>query len=353
MISILVAVLLGAAYVLAVLKVEGLPEIAGLLAAGTVALAAAAWLGLLDRLAAAMARHRVLGGLALVMAGIGIVAGCHTDHFALIVVASMLALATGVVGIERHVAGAGVPDMGGAALQALGAYVAGGAIFGLGIGHAAGLGLAAVAGGLAALPLLTLTRERALHGALATLALGLAVERALKAGPVLGFEAGIKLPPLSLLGLDLGFGFEVGPYQVSPYAAHALLGLGLLVLALGLAALAGTSRTAQLAAGGVALGLSGALQAVTASFVGAEMFGVVESLVLISLAVIGGLGNVTGVVVVALFAGLLLGKLQILQELRAPLALLVLLLMLWLRPQGLAATWQTGGRGPVQSLRDD
>jgi len=333
-IAVLGAIAVGAAYVVAVLKSSAILQGIGLLGGGMVGLALLAWIGALDVLAATIARYRTLAVASFAIAVTVVIAVCHTDHFALITLASMLILGLGVIGVERHVV-TGVPNLGGAAIAAIGGYAAAGAVVTLGTGHAGGLAIAGALSALSALPLVLLTRDRALHGALATLALGLTVERLLKAGSLLGFDAGIKLPPLSFAGFDVGFGIEIGPYQVSQYAVHAFVALVVLVFVLALVAVAGVRRWAQFAVGGLALGVAGALQVYLTGFVGPDMFGVTESLVLISLGVIGGLGSLSSSLLVALFAGLLIGKVQLLQELRAPIVLVFLLVMVVLRPQGL------------------
>jgi ABC-type branched-subunit amino acid transport system permease subunit len=87
--------------------------------------------------------------------------------------------------------------------------------------------------------------------------------------------------------------------------------------------------------GNLLAGASGALYAMMVGFIAPNNFTFGDSLILVSIIVLGGIGNVWGVVAAAAFVVVLPEKFQIIQEYRFLLYAALVMLILLYRPQGL------------------
>jgi len=192
------------------------------------------------------------------------------------------------------------------------------------------------------------------------------------------------IAPLEIAGHSLARGLSIGPVQLGPLVQHYLffLALALLLLLISIRlqhsrigrawmairedeiaakAMGIPTRNIKLLAfaigasfGGVAGGLFSALQ----GFVSPESFGLMESIVILAMVVLGGMGNVSGVVLGAVLLYAIPETLRHVAEplqlwlfgveLVAPEALRMLLfgssmvLIMLLRPNGLLAARRTG-----------
>jgi ABC-type branched-subunit amino acid transport system permease subunit len=158
------------------------------------------------------------------------------------------------------------------------------------------------------------------------------------------------VPTLALAGIDLGVG---APF----YLAVLVIVLGSLVVVKAIttsrfgltmeairddevAAISSGIRPAGpkvqfFAIGSALAGLSGALLAYNFGYVGSGSFDVSESLLIFQMAVIGGLGRISGSVVGAFIIILLPELLRPLQDYRLLLAGLVIVILMAVRPEGL------------------
>jgi len=82
-------------------------------------------------------------------------------------------------------------------------------------------------------------------------------------------------------------------------------------------------------------GMAGAVYAMMSGFIAPNNFTFGDSLILVSIVILGGLGNPLGVIVAALLLLVLPEKLQVIQEYRFLLYALLVILILLFRPQGL------------------
>ncbi len=105
-----------------------------------------------------------------------------------------------------------------------------------------------------------------------------------------------------------------------------------------------------LSAGAAALG--GALFAPLAGFISPENFGLLQSILFLLLTIVGGVGTVTGPAVGALIVAGLPELLSALADWRLMIFGLALLLILRLRPEGLAAFWERDGSLPMAAAAD-
>ena len=311
--------------------------------------------------ATARVRSRVLelplpGWLAL-LAALMILPSLGVSSYVLQVGTACLVFAMLSVSLTLLSGSAGVVSIGHAALFGVGAYAAGLATLRLGLPAEPTILLAALvtalAGMLVSIPTLKLSGHTV---ALATLAIGqvgyllflnwIAVTR----GPM-GLP-GVPRPPLMLLG----------NLQMGSLAAQFRLGLVLLALVLIIATVFLTSpigrawrairedRPAAHGAGipvirylvlvfgvsGFCAGIAGAQFAFLQSFVSPDSFILETSIILISMAVLGGLGNLTGAVLGGVLLALLPEVLRGAEDFRMIAYGVVLLVLLRLRPQGLA-----------------
>jgi ABC-type branched-subunit amino acid transport system permease subunit len=87
--------------------------------------------------------------------------------------------------------------------------------------------------------------------------------------------------------------------------------------------------------GNVLAGIAGAAYAQMTGFVAPQSYTLADSLILVSIVILGGLGNAAGVLPAAALVLVLPEKLQVIQEYRFLLFSLFVILVLLFRPQGL------------------
>lgn len=299
---------------------------------------------------------------ALALALVALALLLRDDAFSLFLLARVLVISLACLGLHLQFGAAGVVNFAGAAFFGIGGYAA--AVLGRapavpGVALLLGGGVAAaLIGSLLILPVL---RTRGHYAALVTIAFGILFRTFLEVNDALGGPQGLKLPGLGLLGFQLGDDLAVGPLEGSfllkyVLAALALLALGYwLVLRLersfvGLALDAvrldetasgafglDVARWKVLAftLGNFVLGVAGALSAHVVGFIAPNNFTFGESLVFVSIILLGGIGNAASVPLAAAIVVLLPEKLQILQEYRYLLYALLVMAVLLFRPAGL------------------
>jgi ABC-type branched-subunit amino acid transport system permease subunit len=82
-------------------------------------------------------------------------------------------------------------------------------------------------------------------------------------------------------------------------------------------------------------GLAGAIYAFNVGFIAPENFGFMLSVIVVTMVIIGGMGNVTGVIFGAVIMTLIPEKFQVIQSYRLWLFALIIIIMLLARPKGL------------------
>lgn len=319
--------------------------------------------GFATRAAASLQDHETLARSVAVVATIVLVACLHDRHFPLLLLATVLLQVLACLGLTLQFGYAGVVNFAAAAFAGIGAYTA--AVAGVRAG-VPGLLLPLLGGAASALVgcvlLLPLLRTRGHYAALITIAFGLLFRTGLEVNDLLGGPQGLKVPGLVVAGFDFNRnidlpGDDVLSYYVW-YALAALLlaaGAGILVrrlerswigLALDAVRLDETAarvfgihparwRIFAFLAGNLLVGTAGALQAMMTGFVAPTNFGFADSLVFVSVLILGGLGNPAGLLPAAVLVVVLPEKLQAIQEYRVLLFALVVMLLLRFRPGGL------------------
>jgi len=218
--------------------------------------------------------------------------------------------------------------------------------------------IAAAIGSLLILPVL---RTRGHYAALVTIAFGILFKTFLEVNEVLGGPQGLKVSGLDLFGWQFNDNIQIGSLEISFYANYVLLGLILFVLAfsvtrrlerswMGLAldavrldeiaaAVFGISparwKILAFTLGNFLAGVAGAAFAMLLGFIAPNNFTLGDSLIMVSIVILGGLGNPWGVPLAAAIVIVLPEKLQVLQEYRYLLYAALVIVTLLVRPQGL------------------
>ncbi len=335
--------------------------------AGTLALGALVWWaghrsGMLAQTVAFSDRHPRLARAVVAVAVLALLAIFHIEHYALLMIATVLLYASACIGINIQTGLTGLANFAGAAFFACGGYTLAVLARHTALPHL----LVIVAGGLVAaiigaILLLPVLRTRGYYSALVTIAFGILCSAFLQVNEHLGGAQGLQVPPLSVLGWDMGSGFEVGGLEVSFYFAYGLLALAVFLLASLIAhaiewSAIGVSldatRSDELVSstfginllrwkvtafllGNFLIGISGAVYAGLTSFVSPAGATFEQSLLLISIVILGGMGNSWGALIAAALVILLPEKLQSLQEYRVLIFSVFVVAILLFRPKGL------------------
>lgn len=358
---VVVAVVLSVAALTAFVWIENQGVLAGLLI-----LLAAIWF--------IAVRFRALEGLALsaeahphtlrataCSAAILAILVLHDDNFGLLMLATVLLYGTVCVGLTIQMGYAGLSNFCAAAFLGVGAYTAAAlnwvpwlpdilVILGGGL-------VAVLVGSMLVLPVL---RTRGHYAALTTLAFGIMFGGFLDANQTLGGPQGLKLVGMKLFGWDFGRDIQIGGLVVSFYASYVLLALALFGTAMLVAGRLDRSwigiwldslrldetasavfginiglwKIVAFTAGNLLAGIAGAIYAKMLGFIAPNNFTLTDSLMMVSVVILGGIGNRWGVLPATVIVVLLPEKLQFIQEYRLLLFALMVIVILMSSPAG-------------------
>src|SRR3954463_12436149 len=356
------AVALATAYLIALLAVEKQVLIIGLLALAIAAILAANWLGWLAPVSRSFAdREEPLAGLAIA-AAFAVAIFFHEDHFVLLLVTTVLLTTVATLGLNIQFGYAGVLNFAGASFFGIGAYTsavlnAHTALPHLAVVAIGGL-LAALIGSLLLMPVL---RTRGHYAAVVTIAFALLFKTFLEVNDVLGGPQGLQVPGMKILGWTFNDNLSIGKIALSFYMNYFVVSLLLLIAAfivvrrlerswigLNLDALRLDETAAScfgldivrwkitaFLIGNFLIGIAGALFGMVGSFVAPNNYTFADSLILVSILLLGGIGNPWGLIVATLIVVIVPEKLQTIQEYRFLLYALLVIGVLLFRPQGL------------------
>ena len=358
----LVALTSATVYLAALLAAERQAVIIALLAAGIAGIAGAAWLGLLERVSRSFAAHENAFGGYAVLAALAVAGVFHNNHFVLLLMVTVLLYSVATLGLNVQFGYAGVVNFAGASFFGIGAYTsavlnAQASIPPLVVIVIGGL-LAALVGSLLLLPVL---RTRGHYAAVVTIAFALLFKTFLEVNDVLGGPQGMQVKPMTLFGWSFNDGIEIGGVSASFYLNYFLLSLLLLSgafvlvqrlerswIGLNLDALrldetaAGCFglnvarwKVTAFLVGNFLIGIAGALFGMVGGFVAPNNYTFADSLILVSILLLGGIGNPWGLVVATIVVVVVPEKLQTLQEYRFLLYALMVIAVLLFRPEGL------------------
>ncbi|MGH6943696.1 MAG: ABC transporter permease subunit [Geminicoccaceae bacterium] len=350
------------AYAIAFLWLESEIALLVLVLGGALAVIVAGRLGWLERAGAELAHHPGLLNRGALLAVLIIAAVFYRDHFTLLMVATVLLYTLAALGLNIQFGYAGVLNFSGAAFFGIGAYTSAVLTMSTGVPHLlvllTGGAMAALIGSILIYPVL---RTRGHYAAVVTIAFVLLFKTFLEVNPVLGGAQGLQVANMNLFGLDFGEGLELGPLEASFLLNYVLLALVLTALGMLLvqrlerswigldmdairldevaSSCFGTDparwKITAFTLGNFLTGVAGALYAMMLAFIAPNNFTFPDSLVMVSIVLLGGIGNPWGAVVAAAIVIILPEKLQILQEYRFLLFASVVILIFLFRPGGL------------------
>src|SRR6478736_4495673 len=307
-----------------------------LLVIATSAVVLGARFGLVDRIRASIGGNERAFDIAAV-AGVLIVGlWFHEEHFIILMMTTALLLMVAALGLTIQFGYAGVVNFAGAAFLGIGCYTAGvvtkytalPSFLTLPLG---GL-MAAIIGSILILPVL---RTRGHYAALVTIAFGILFKVFLEVNDTLGGPQGIQVKPIVLFGWNFNSPIRIGDFTASFYFSYLLLALLLLVLSFAL--------VRRLERSWIGLSLDAIrLDEIASACYGLNLarwkvlaFTLGNFLILVSIILLGGLGNLWGVAVAAAFVVILPEKFQVIQEYRLVLYAALVILILLFRPEGL------------------
>jgi len=293
---------------------------------------------------------------------LALIALFHEAHFTLLMLCTVLLYVTACLGLTVQLGFAGVANFAAAAFFGMGAYATAVLTTHTALPHLLVIMLSGVVAALVGSLLITpVLRTRGHYAALVTIAFGILFKTFIEVNDVLGGPQGLQVPGLQFLGLDFNAGYSVLGYEVSFYVNYALASLLLcagtyaLVQALerswvGLAM--DTVRTDETAAatfglhiarwkivafmmGNFFAGVAGSVYGALTAFIAPNNFTFADSLLMLSIVILGGLGNALGLLPAAIIVLMLPEKLQFIQEYRFLLYALLVILILRFRPNGL------------------
>jgi ABC-type branched-subunit amino acid transport system permease subunit len=357
-----IALLTATVYLIGLLAAEKQPVIIALLAAGIAGVIAANWLKLLDPVSRSFADHEnALGGMAII-AAIAVAVIFHENHFILLLATTVLLTIVATLGLNIQFGYAGVLNFAGASFFGIGAYTSAVLNTHTAIPHLLVLligGLvAALIGSLLLMPVL---RTRGHYAAVVTIAFALLLKTFLEVNDILGGPQGLQVPGMKIFGWSLNDNIEIGKitlsFYVSYYAVALLLLVGAFILVrrlerswigLNLDALRLDETAAScfglnivrwkitaFLIGNFLIGIAGALFGMVGSFVAPNNYTFADSLILVSILLLGGIGNPWGLIVATIIVVLVPEKLQTIQEYRFLLYSLLVIAVLLFRPEGL------------------
>lgn len=306
------------------------------------------------------ARPRAATSL-VVLAVCAVAVALRDQPYPLLMLCTVLLFVVACVGLDIQIGHCGIVNFAGAAFFGTGAYTAA-VLAARGVPQlaviAAGGVVAALVGSLLILPVL---RTRGYYAALVTIAFGILFSTFLEVNDALGGPQGLKLHGIDLFGWKFNRDVTLGGATASFYVNYFVLSLALAVAAfvfarrverswLGLAFDAvrldeiaaatfgiGVARAKIVAftLGNLLCGIAGAVYAMMQGFIAPNNFTFGESLILVSIVILGGIGNPLGILPAALIIVVVPQKLQFIQEYRFLLYGVLVVLILLFRPEGL------------------
>lgn len=350
------------AYTWVFLHAESQLEVAVLLAAAIVLTVLGRKLGVTGRLESSAAARPGLARSLAVLGALALIAAFHNSHFVLLMFCAVLLFCTACLGLTVQFGFSGVANFAGAAFFGIGSYATAVMVAHTGIPHLLVVVIAgAIAAAIGSLLILPVLRTRGHYAALVTIAFGILFKTFIEVNDVLGGPQGLQVPGMKLLGFAFNDGIKLGGVELSFYVSYALLSLLVFAGAFALVSALERSwvglsmdvvRTDETAAatfglhiarwkviaftlGNFLAGIAGSLYGMVSGFVAPNNFTFADSLLMVSIVILGGLGNIVGLIPAAIIVLVLPEKLQFIQEYRFLLFAALVILILLFRPQGL------------------
>lgn len=299
----------------------------------------------------------------LALAGLGVIAVFFREnHYVLFMIATVMMYMVACLGLNIQLGFAGVINFSGASFFGVGCYTS--AVL---LSHtplpplvvvAAGGICAAVIGSLLILPVL---RTSGHYTALVTIAFALLFKTFLDVNDTFGGPQGLRVPSMHLFGWDFSNPIVVGDLELSFYLPYVAMCASFLALTFELtrrlerswiglnmdavrldetaAACFGLNvsrwKITAFTAGNLLIGLAGAVYGMMIGYIAPSSFAFSDSLILLSIVLLGGMGNSWGLLPAAFIVVVLPEKFQVIQEYRFFIYAALVIIMLLYRPEGL------------------
>lgn len=350
-------------YLILLLEVESQTGIAVLLVAGIAGVLAAARIGVTRHVGQSFIENEGRLSLATAIAALVLASFFYDDHFTLLLITTVIIYIIAALGLNIQFGYVGMLNFAGAAFFGVGCYTAAVLTKHTVVPHLVVLVIggimAAIIGSLLILPVL---RTRGHYSAVITIAFGLLFKIFLEVNDVLGGPQGLSVDGMNVFGWEFNNNIQIGDeFEISFYMNYVLISLLLLVLTfifvrrlerswIGLnldairldetaAACFGHNlirwKITAFTLGNFFAGMAGAVYAMMVGFIAPTNFTFGDSLVLVSIVLLGGMGNPWGLVVATGILVIVPEKLQAIQEYRFLLFGALVILMLLFRPKGL------------------
>ena len=297
-----------------------------------------------------------------IMGVLALVAAFYDSHFVLMMICAVLLYSTACMGLTLQFGFVGVANFAGAAFFGIGSYTTAVLATHTGLPQLANIAIsgvvAAIIGSVLILPVL---RTRGHYAALVTIAFGILFKTFIEVNDVLGGPQGLQVPGMQLFGHAFNDGFKLFGIEFSFYVSYVLLSLVICACAFVLVKALERSwvglsmdvvRTDETAAatfglhiarwkviaftmGNLFAGIAGSVYGMMVGFIAPNNFTFSDPLLLVSIAILGGLGNPVGLIPAAIIVLMLPEKLQFIQEYRVLLYAALVIAILLFRPEGL------------------
>ncbi len=297
------------------------------------------------------------------LSALALIVTLRHEHFALLLLATVLLYATISLGLTIQFGYAGLVNFAAIAFFGIGAYTM--AVLNQSQNGLPDLMIIVIGGVVAALIgsllILPVLRTKGHYAALITIAFGLLFRSFLEVNDILGGPQGLKVSGLNILGWDFAQSFPAILGGGSFYVSYTLLALVLLIGVFSMTRLIESSwlglnmdsvrldetasasfginvarwKIMAFTVGNFFAGMSGALYASMSGFVAPASFNLSDSLLLVSIVLLGGMGNAVSVIPAAFLVVVLPEKFQVIQEYRLLLFAVIVILILRFKPSGL------------------
>ena len=203
-------------YLIALLAAERQALLISLIGVGIAAVTFIAWFRLFDGLSHAFVDNEDPLGACAILAVVAIAAYFRDDHFAMLLIVTVLLYSVATLGLNVQFGYAGVLNFAGASFFGIGAYTSAVLNTYTSVPHLlvlviGGL-LAAFAGSLLLLPVL---RTRGHYAAVVTIAFALLFKTFLEVNDVLGGPQGMQVKGMSILGWSFNENIKIGSMSLS------------------------------------------------------------------------------------------------------------------------------------------
>ncbi len=356
------AIVVVAGYGTMIMHSESQLSVISLILVGALACYVGARTGLTQLVGEQFVAKESKANMAAVVAVVVFSAMFYEDHFNLLMVATVLIYIIACLGLNIQFGFTGVLNFAGAAFFGAGGYTAAFLTMQTNLPQLlilliGGL-VAALIGCLLILPVL---RTRGHYAAVVTIAFSLLFRTFVEVNASLGGAQGSQVKGMEIFGWNFNENIYIGPLEISFYANYVLFALILAVAAfiitkrierswvglsldsirldetasacfgMDIARLKITAFTI----GNFFMGVAGAFYAMMLGFIAPNNFTFGDSLIMVSIILLGGIGNLWGVVLASCIVIILPEKLQAIQEYRFLVFAIGVMLILLFRPDGL------------------